>query len=296
MAAAADVDEVAAADIICSLRGADLAGWTPPWRRAETEPSPAPAARREGEMVWPAVARGKRSRRRSPSAGSAATGKGRWGRGSPASPLDYSGGSGSAASTSGGEDGGGFCSPGDRRAPANKVRGSVSLFLSRCKSLCRRRRAALGSSPSPTTSTLSLSYPLFSFRVFFCPFPFFGLSVTELPLLVSKNPFPSSLPPTHHSPFHFPLKIHSSIVPSTRLVSPYLFEFPVCLLRTSSCGTRLGSQIRIRIPLFIRNLTIFSYVGFAKLTKEISPSFLASFMVCVCFFYSSVVDSYSGEG
>jgi hypothetical protein len=175
MAAAADVDEVAAADIICSLRGADLAGWTPPWRRAETEPSPAPAARREGEMVWPAVARGKRSRRRSPSAGSAATGKGRWGRGSPASPLDYSGGSGSgsAASTSGGEDGGGFCSPGDRRAPANKVRGSVSLFLSRCKSLCRRRRAALGSSPSPTTSTLSLSYPLFSFPVFFCPFPFF---------------------------------------------------------------------------------------------------------------------------
>lgn len=224
MAAAADVDEVAAADIICSLRGADLAGWTPPWRRAETEPSPAPAARREGEMVWPAVARGKRSRRRSPSAGSAATGKGRWGRGSPASPLDYSGGSGSgsAASTSGGEDGGGFCSPGDRRAPANKVRGSVSLFLSRCKSLCRRRRAALGSSPSPTTSTLSLSYPLFSFRVFFCPFPFFGLSVTELPLLVSKNPFPSSLPPTYHSPFHFPLKIHSSIVPSTRLVSPFV--------------------------------------------------------------------------
>jgi hypothetical protein len=193
MAAAADVDEVAAADIICSLRGADLAGWTPPWRRAETEPSPAPAARREGEMVWPAVARGKRSRRRSPSAGSAATGKGRWGRGSPASPLDYSGGSGSgsAASTSGGEDGGGFCSPGDRRAPANKVRGSVSLFLSRC---CLCVAAAAGLlwvllPPPPPVPSLS-PIPCFLSEFSFALFPFFWLSVTELPLLVSKKSFP----------------------------------------------------------------------------------------------------------
>ncbi|RLN07894.1 uncharacterized protein C2845_PM11G00830 [Panicum miliaceum] len=60
MAAAADADaDALAADIICSLRGADLAGWTPPWCK------PAP---REGELIWPPVSRGKRSRRRSPSA------------------------------------------------------------------------------------------------------------------------------------------------------------------------------------------------------------------------------------
>ncbi|XP_062223885.1 uncharacterized protein LOC133922531 isoform X2 [Phragmites australis] len=114
-AADADADELAA-DIICSLRRANLAGWTPPWCKQAPSPS------MEGELIWPAVARGKRSRRRSPSAGSAATasGKGRWARASPASPLDYSGGSGSGASTSGGEDGG-FCSPGNRRAPATKV-------------------------------------------------------------------------------------------------------------------------------------------------------------------------------
>ncbi|KAL5200131.1 hypothetical protein ABZP36_021334 [Zizania latifolia] len=94
----------AAADIICSLRAADLAGWTPPWRAA--------AEGKEEEMAWPTVARGKRSRsrRRSPSGSGSAATKGRWARGSPASPLDYSGGSGSGASTSGGEDGG-FCSP-----------------------------------------------------------------------------------------------------------------------------------------------------------------------------------------
>ncbi|KAF8691296.1 hypothetical protein HU200_040422 [Digitaria exilis] len=116
--AAAEVDaDAVAADIICSLRGADLAGWTPPWCK--------PERRREGELIWPVVTRGKRSRRRSPSA---AAGKmGRWGRGSPASPLDYSGASGSAASTSGGEDGyggGGFCSAAHGRAPATKV-GSI---------------------------------------------------------------------------------------------------------------------------------------------------------------------------
>lgn len=69
----------------------------------------------EEELAWPTVARGKRSRssrRRSPSGSGSAATKGRWARGSPASPLDYSGGSGSgsAASTSGCEDGA-FCSP-----------------------------------------------------------------------------------------------------------------------------------------------------------------------------------------
>ncbi|OEL13515.1 hypothetical protein BAE44_0025465 [Dichanthelium oligosanthes] len=160
--AAADVDaDALAADIICSLRGAELAGWTPPW----CKPEPGPAqAQREGELIWPAVARGKRSRRRSPSAAAvsaAATAKGRWGRGSPASPLSggSGSGSGSGASTSGGEDGGGgFCSTGHRRTPATKVRCSVRTRLSfSLPSLCRRHRAALGSSPSPTTTTSSLS-------------------------------------------------------------------------------------------------------------------------------------------
>ncbi|KAG0532026.1 hypothetical protein BDA96_04G072500 [Sorghum bicolor] len=127
MAADGEADELvaAAAGIICSMRGADLAGWTPPWRKPEPELE---AAREGTELIWPAVARGKRSsRRRSPSAGSSG-GKARWGRGSPASPLDYSGGSGSgsgsAASTSGGEDGGGggFCSLAHHRpVPATKV-------------------------------------------------------------------------------------------------------------------------------------------------------------------------------
>ena len=148
----ADADALAA-DIICSLRGADLAGWTPPWCK------PAP---REGELIWPPVARGKRSRRRSPSAGPAAAAKGRWGRGSPASPLDYSGGSGSGGSTSGGDDGGGFCSPGHRLAPATKVRG-----------FSRHPRTSLSSAYAaavplwvllpPPPPVLSLSYPLFSF-------------------------------------------------------------------------------------------------------------------------------------
>ncbi|KAL5224163.1 hypothetical protein ABZP36_010802 [Zizania latifolia] len=96
----------AAADIICSFRVADLAGWTPPW------PAAAKGEEEEKEdLAWPTVARGKRSRsrRRSPS-GLASASKGRWAQGSPPSPLDYSGGSGSGASTSGGEDGG-FCSP-----------------------------------------------------------------------------------------------------------------------------------------------------------------------------------------
>ncbi|KAM0930425.1 hypothetical protein ACQ4PT_001109 [Festuca glaucescens] len=101
--------EEEAAGIICSLRAGDLAGWTPPWR---STPGPSSAATTKEEEAWPAVTRGKRSRssrRRSPS-GSGSAAKGRWARGSPASPLDYSGGSGSGASTSGGEDGT-FCSP-----------------------------------------------------------------------------------------------------------------------------------------------------------------------------------------
>lgn len=111
-------DEAVAADIICSLRGADLAGWTPPWsKRVEAEAAAA------GELSWPAVARGKRLRRRSPSSAPAPEGKkGRRcaARSSPPSPLEYSAGSASlrsGASTSGGEDGGsGFCSPWHRRA------------------------------------------------------------------------------------------------------------------------------------------------------------------------------------
>jgi hypothetical protein len=116
-ALAQDAAGALAADIICSLRGADLAGWTPPW----CKPAPSPALQ-GGEPVWPAVVRGKRSRRRSPPSVGTASGKGRWGRGSPASPLDYSGGSGSGASTSGVEDGG-FCSP---PVTTSKVRYSIS--------------------------------------------------------------------------------------------------------------------------------------------------------------------------
>ncbi|KAG8046153.1 hypothetical protein GUJ93_ZPchr0008g12977 [Zizania palustris] len=90
---AAVVDDAVAADIICSLRGADLAGWTPPWWCKTAPP------REEGELVWPTVVRGKRSRRNSP-VKTAAAGKGRRAH---ASTLDYSEdfGSGSAASTSG---------------------------------------------------------------------------------------------------------------------------------------------------------------------------------------------------
>ncbi|KAG0515347.1 hypothetical protein BDA96_10G270300 [Sorghum bicolor] len=126
-----------AADIICSLRGADLAGWTPPWRKHEPAACDGGQEKSgcgggggddvdERDLAWPAVARGKRSRssrRESPSASASAASadakkeekkkkKARRGaRGSPASPMDYSGGSGSGsgASTSGGEDGA-FCS------------------------------------------------------------------------------------------------------------------------------------------------------------------------------------------
>jgi hypothetical protein len=128
-----------AADIICSLRGADLAGWTPPWSQRQHEPDPArDGVQAEGgddarDLAWPAVARGKRSRSRrdSPSASGSAASAGaatttttkkkkktarRGARGSPASPLDYSGASGSGASTSGGEDGA-FCSRPDPALP-----------------------------------------------------------------------------------------------------------------------------------------------------------------------------------
>ncbi|KAK1612971.1 hypothetical protein QYE76_036644 [Lolium multiflorum] len=115
LAAAAAEEE--AAGIICSLRAGDLAGWTPPWKSTPGPYDAATTKEEANEKAWPTVTRGKRSRssrRRSPSgsvSGSAA--KGRWARGSPASPLDYSGGgcgSGSGASTSGGEDGA-CCSP-----------------------------------------------------------------------------------------------------------------------------------------------------------------------------------------
>ncbi|KAG8057997.1 hypothetical protein GUJ93_ZPchr0002g26216 [Zizania palustris] len=92
---AAVVDDAVAADIICSLRGADLTGWMPPWWCKTAPP------REEGELVWLTVARGERSRRNS-SATTAAAGKGRRAHASPASTLDYSDdfGSGSVASTS----------------------------------------------------------------------------------------------------------------------------------------------------------------------------------------------------
>jgi hypothetical protein len=156
-AMAAPDAEALAADIICSLRGADLAGWTPPW----CKPAPSPAPHAEGELVWPAVARGKRSRRSSPSAGTA-SGKKRWGRGSPASPLDYSGGSGSGASTSGGEDGG-FCWP-----PAtNKVRHRPWLATRAYTSLSRFRRATAAASalgPPLTSPTTGTSFCFFFLR------------------------------------------------------------------------------------------------------------------------------------
>uniref|UniRef100_A0ACD6A6K0 Uncharacterized protein n=1 Tax=Avena sativa TaxID=4498 RepID=A0ACD6A6K0_AVESA len=114
MAEAGAVAVEEAAGIICSLRAGDLAGWTPPWKSTPENSSPASggAAAKDEEKAWPAVTRGKRSRssrRRSPS-GSGSAAKGRWARGSPASPLEFSGVSGSGASTSGGEDGA-FCSP-----------------------------------------------------------------------------------------------------------------------------------------------------------------------------------------
>lgn len=46
-------DDAVAAGIICSLRGADLAGWTPPWWCS----SSSKGAARE-ELIWPPVTRG----------------------------------------------------------------------------------------------------------------------------------------------------------------------------------------------------------------------------------------------
>ncbi|KAG2607533.1 hypothetical protein PVAP13_4NG252200 [Panicum virgatum] len=155
-----------AADIICSLRGADLAGWTPPWRKGAGAPDLPPACdgsqeavAEEGDprgLAWPAVARGKRSRSRragSPSAsGSASASAGpaavaskedgrkkkprRGARGSPASPLDYSG---SGASTSGGEDGA-FCSqPAAPAAPAAAAAAAAAAPSSKVGGLAGRR-------------------------------------------------------------------------------------------------------------------------------------------------------------
>ncbi|KAE8770234.1 hypothetical protein D1007_58039 [Hordeum vulgare] len=113
-----------AAGIICSLRAADLAGWTPPWKTSG-QPSSEATARKEETATWPSVARGKRTR--SSRSGSAANKGRRWARGSPASPLDYSGGSGSGsgASTSGGEDGA-FCSPPATAALARRHAGPTT--------------------------------------------------------------------------------------------------------------------------------------------------------------------------
>ncbi|CAM0909183.1 unnamed protein product [Alopecurus aequalis] len=136
-----------AAGIICSLRAGDLAGWTPPWRGPPSSAAHGGATKDEAEeKVWPAVTRGKRSRssrRRSPS-GSGSAAKGRWARGSPASPLDYSGGSGSGASTSGGEDGA-FCSPPPPPAPA--VAPSATPASSSANKVCS---AGGGRRPSTT--------------------------------------------------------------------------------------------------------------------------------------------------
>ncbi|XP_048538094.1 AF4/FMR2 family member lilli-like isoform X2 [Triticum urartu] len=136
----AAADDAVAADIICSLRGADLAGWTPPWSKRGR---PMEEAR---ELSWPAVARGKRSRRRSPASSSATAAAGgkaaRCARSSPASPLDYSAGSASlrsGASTSGGEDGA-FCSPWHRRAataPATAMTKTTTKRLPEVQQLVR---------------------------------------------------------------------------------------------------------------------------------------------------------------
>ncbi|KAE8770236.1 hypothetical protein D1007_58041 [Hordeum vulgare] len=118
-----------AAGIICSLRAADLAGWTPPWKTSG-QPSSEAMAKKE-ETGWPSVARGKRTR--SSRSGSAANKGRRWARGSPASPLDYSGGSGSGsgASTSGGEDGA-FCStPATAAIAATPASSSLGKVASR---------------------------------------------------------------------------------------------------------------------------------------------------------------------
>lgn len=236
-------DDAVAAGIICSLRGADLAGWTPPWWCS----SSSKGAARE-ELIWPPVTRGKRSRRRSPSAVAAAAGKkGRWARASPASPLDYSGGSGSgsgsasgsAASTSGGEDGA-FCSPpGHRPAPATT---KVSAFTLHphllpppsCR-LRRRRRRCFGFFSSP--HHYSLSYPHVAFRVFFfalfrfCSVPCDGITPTS-----GENPFPSLGELDTAFPFPFPFHLPSSPPPPRQFsISPSttIIQFPLlCLQRT----------------------------------------------------------------
>uniref|UniRef100_A0A453NH57 Uncharacterized protein n=1 Tax=Aegilops tauschii subsp. strangulata TaxID=200361 RepID=A0A453NH57_AEGTS len=199
MAAAAAADDAVAADIICSLRGADLAGWTPPWSKRGR---PMEEAR---ELSWPAMARGKRSRRRSPASSSATAAGGkaaRCARSSPASPLDYSAGSASlrsGASTSGGEDGA-FCSPWHRRAataPATttktttKVRALISIHPPihppRLPRPCRRPPASLWVLlPPPPPASLSPISALYFLWFLFALFDFFPCRMTKLPLLVSS--------------------------------------------------------------------------------------------------------------
>jgi hypothetical protein len=154
-----------AADIICSLRGADLAGWTPPWSQHQHEPDPArDGAQAEGgddarDLAWPAVARGKRSRsrRESPSASGSAASAGattttkkkktarRGARGSPASPLDYSG-----ASTSGGEDGA-FCSRPEPALPPAAACQQLAAPTPPSKVLSVRARAPTSHLTSPVS-------------------------------------------------------------------------------------------------------------------------------------------------
>ena len=148
-----------------------------------------------------------------------------------------------------------------------------SVYLRLCCYLCvRRRRAALGSSPAPTTSTLPLSPPIpcslseFSFALF----PFL-VSVTKLPLLVSENHFPSS--PEHRLlPFvsTFPSNPHFHSISTHSCRLPISQDFPfACCGRQVPAGPRLASRIRILIPPFTRNFTdFFSCVGFAKFDEE----------------------------
>ncbi|VAI93057.1 unnamed protein product [Triticum turgidum subsp. durum] len=133
-----------AAGIICSLRAADLAGWTPPWK-ASGPPS--------SEATGKEEARGKRtrsSRRRSPSGSGSKANKGRWARGSPASPLDYSG-----ASSSGGEDGA-FCSPPEAvarvHAEATPTAVPASSSLAKVGSAGGARRLLIQPAPPPRTA------------------------------------------------------------------------------------------------------------------------------------------------
>jgi hypothetical protein len=180
-----------AAGIICSLRAGDLAGWTPPWRTTPAPTSEAPTTKEheDEKKAWPAVTRGKRSRssrRRSPS-GSGSAAKGRWARGSPASPLDYSGGgSVSGASTSGGEDGA-FCSPpAVLRARAGPTAAAPASSSAKVRRRVRRHLPAFSAASLPSSPPFEFSSPGWLPA---CPLsvPSTGVTeVTKLPLLLKR--------------------------------------------------------------------------------------------------------------